>query len=108
MLSKPFEFLSAFFWHASCLDSGQLVHLQGTQSRYEEAPAMTFETVVSLIALSLPVWLVAEQIHSWRRSQQAPRGQVESETVSATRTAGPSIAPSSALGALPAPQRKAA
>lgn len=69
---------------------------------------MTFETVVSLVALSLPVWLVAEQAHSWWRSQETPRGQVESQAVSATRTAGPSIAPTSARGALPAPQQKAA
>ncbi len=69
---------------------------------------MAFETLVDLVALSLPVWLVAEQIHSWRRSRQTPRGQVESETVSATRTDDPSLAASSARGALPPPQRKAA
>ena len=69
---------------------------------------MTFETVVNLVALSLPVWLVAEQAHSWWRSQETPRGQVESEVVSATRAAGSSIVPPSARSAQPVPQRKAA
>ena len=65
---------------------------------------MTFETVVNLVALSLPVWLVAEQIISWRRSRQTPRGQVEPTTVSD----GGSWAASNAGSTPTVPQRKAA
>ena len=40
---------------------------------------MTFETVVILLALSLPVWLVAEQVYAWRRAvMMLPEEQIES------------------------------
>jgi hypothetical protein len=62
---------------------------------------MVFETVVILVALSLPVWLVAEQISSWRKT---PRKQVER----GAGTDAPSWAEPAARTVLPTPQRKAA
>ncbi len=35
---------------------------------------MEFDTVMFLVALSLPVWLVAEQVNSWRRRSKSPPG----------------------------------
>jgi hypothetical protein len=65
---------------------------------------MTFETVMNLAAVSLPGWLVAEQINSWRRSRRTPRGQAEPPTVSG----GGSLAGSNAGSVPTVPQRKAA
>jgi len=42
---------------------------------------MASETVMSALALSLPVWLVVEQVNFWRRAVKSPRGHVESGTV---------------------------
>ncbi len=42
---------------------------------------MAFQIVMYLVALSLPVWLVAEQVNTWRRAVMSPQGQVESGTV---------------------------
>ncbi len=69
---------------------------------------MAFETVAFLVALSLPVWLVVEQVNSWRRSTKSPQGQLESGTIPGVPAPGPSVAVPSTRGILPAPQRKAA
>jgi hypothetical protein len=42
---------------------------------------MASETVISLLAISLPVWLVVEQVNPWRRAVKSPQEQVESRTV---------------------------
>jgi len=42
---------------------------------------MAFEIVMYLVAVSLPVWLVGEQVTPWRRAVKPHQGQVESETV---------------------------
>ncbi len=65
---------------------------------------MAPETIVNLVALSLPVWLVAEQVNSWRRSLKTPRTQVER----GTPTDGSSWAAPAARTVSPTPQRKAA
>ncbi len=53
---------------------------------------MAFEIVTGLVAVSLPIWLVVEQVNSWRRAVKRRQGQVESETVPG--------APASSLAAL--------
>jgi hypothetical protein len=42
---------------------------------------MAFEIVMYVVAVSLPVWLVAAQVNPWRRAVKPPQGQVESATV---------------------------
>ena len=50
-----------------------------TRHSPKEAALGTFETVVILLALSLPVWLVSEQVYAWWRAMMMlPEGQIES------------------------------
>jgi hypothetical protein len=69
---------------------------------------MAFETLVSMVALSLPVWLVAEQIYSLRKSLQNASKRVEPDIAVDAAAADPSWATSSATTGLPAPEHKAA
>ena len=67
---------------------------------------MTFETLVTLVALSLPVWLVAEQVYVWRRSLRNAGKRVLSEPVA--NAVGPSWVSSGARNSLAEAERKAA
>jgi len=42
---------------------------------------MPFEIVMYLVAVSLPAWLVVEQVNPWRRAVKPHQRQVQSETV---------------------------
>jgi hypothetical protein len=42
---------------------------------------MAFEVVMYVLALSLPVWLMAEQVNPWRRAAKSPQGHVESPAI---------------------------
>jgi len=69
---------------------------------------MAFETGIAyLVALSLPVWLVAEQVKFWRRSLKRPEGQVESGSLPRVSASG-SSAPASRSRLVPAFPRKPA
>ncbi|HXJ82222.1 MAG TPA: hypothetical protein VMS64_26515 [Candidatus Methylomirabilis sp.] len=52
---------------------------------------MAFDTVVNLVALSLPVWLVAEQINLWWTSRQNPGTRVEPEPETVVNYRGPLV-----------------
>ena len=67
---------------------------------------MTFEAVVTLVALSLPVWLVAEQVYVWRRSLRNASKQVLSAP--ATKPAGPRWVSPGARTGFPQAERKVA
>lgn len=69
---------------------------------------MASETVTYLVALSLPVWLVAEQVNSWWRSPKPPERQIESGTASGAHAPDPLGSLANSHGVPPARQPEAA
>jgi hypothetical protein len=62
---------------------------------------MVIEAIAIMVALSLPLWLVAEQVTVWGRPRRNPRGRGES-------AGGPWLVDSNARRTLPTPRREAA